>query len=97
MKETKQEQLIKKQKQQELFDKGLKQCNVCNVIKPLSEFYLRKTCLDGYSGQCKQCELLRQKQYTTNLTAEQKEQRRQYLQKIYNRKQIKNKELSKMV
>ena len=88
----KQEQLVKKQKQQELFDKGLKQCNVCNIVKPLSEFYLRKTCLDGYSGQCKQCELLKQKQYKENLTVEQKEKHKLYIKNytIENKEKIIN-------
>lgn len=58
---------------------GFKQCNDCQEIKPLSEFYIRKNCIDGYGGQCKACLALKSKQYKQNLTLEQKEQRKQYL------------------
>ncbi len=32
-----------------------KRCSKCERELPLSEFYNRKTCIDGKAGQCKAC------------------------------------------
>lgn len=33
----------------------MKICKKCGTEKPLSEFYKRKSTLDGYRNQCKKC------------------------------------------
>ena len=35
----------------------MKYCNKCKVEKPFSDFYKRKTTLDGYRFRCKKCEI----------------------------------------
>jgi hypothetical protein len=33
----------------------IKQCKLCHVIKPLSDFYKNPHCRDGYAHKCKEC------------------------------------------
>lgn len=75
----KQQKLEQEKHRKDLFSRGFKICNCCKQIKPISEYYKSKSCLDGYNGQCKACLALKDKQYQQNLTPEQKEQRKQYL------------------
>lgn len=35
---------------------GSKRCNVCNKIKPLSDFYKRRDGISGHSYRCKACD-----------------------------------------
>jgi len=34
---------------------GTRECNTCNVVKPLAEFTRNKICSDGYTLRCKAC------------------------------------------
>jgi hypothetical protein len=40
-----------------------KRCHKCKEIKPLNDFYKRKTSKDGYRNDCKQCRKTNQKKY----------------------------------
>jgi len=33
----------------------MKKCKICNIEKPLSDFYKHKNCADGYLHQCIEC------------------------------------------
>ena len=38
-----------------------KKCRTCSDIKPVTDFYKRKDCIDGYRSECKKCLLERSK------------------------------------
>ena len=61
---------------------GYKTCNCCGRRLPVTDFKVAMSCLDGRSGQCKNCEKEKLIVYNKSLTSEQREQRRQY-QKDY--------------
>ena len=42
---------------------AVKRCKVCREVKPLSEFYKATTAADGHRGDCKICNLARNKQW----------------------------------
>ncbi len=51
-----------------------KACNVCHVVKPLSEYEPNKGCADGHIGQCKSCRKekarLRHERVAANMTTD---------------------------
>ena len=61
-----------------------KTCSKCKIIKPISEFYQRKTSKDGYISSCKQCVLTSTKQYSQ--TAKGKKSHEQAHKRYYKTK-----------
>jgi len=54
----------------------MKECNKCKKLKPYSEFYKCKTCIDGYRGKCKVCiSLYKKERYKDNNVKETTAQR----------------------
>ena len=48
----------------------MKICTKCNIEKPLDDFYRKSNDADNYISQCKDCIIIRQKQYYKNHTKE---------------------------
>lgn len=42
----------------------MKECSMCHIIKPLSDFYKHSKTKDGYDSNCKQCKYKHPKGYT---------------------------------
>ena len=51
----------KNERTQKEIDKGYRVCTVCNIKKDISEFYKRGN--GGFYGECKECQLKKQKEY----------------------------------
>lgn len=55
-------------------------CNVCEIEKPLSEFYVNKQCVGGYQKRCKECSKKASKNQLSKIKADpdlyEKEQKR---------------------
>lgn len=49
-----------------------KVCKVCEVEKPISEFYLRKDSIDGHRHDCSQCHRLNKKNYRNEFPEKEK-------------------------
>ena len=54
-------------------------CPICNIDKPLSEYYPHATHSSGRSYECKQCHLDKAKEYRERNKEKLKEKRREYL------------------
>ena len=55
-----------------------KKCSKCNLIKPVAEFYKRRTNKDGYHGVCKKCYDLRINEYNENNKEKRKGTNKKY-------------------
>ena len=55
-----------------------KRCNVCEIEKPLSEFYKNRTALHGVSSLCKICQKARTKQWALDNPERKRQAREKY-------------------
>jgi hypothetical protein len=55
-------------------------CKICNILKSINNFYLRKLNKDGYRNYCKECCAKQHKGYNQKHKEEIKEQRKIYIQ-----------------
>ena len=68
-----------------------KVCSRCKIEKPLSKFYVNKSCLYGVNSQCKQCHLEKKQEWRKNNPEKYKQQVSAYWSKVKDVQTVKKK------
>lgn len=64
----------------------MKHCKYCNIIKPLSEFYKKKTGKFGVKAECKSCSIIYEKiRWQKDKHKQQSEEKIQYRKEYYSK------------
>lgn len=61
-------------------EEGFKICSKCGEVKPISEFYKRKSSKDGLRSECKACSIARVSEYNAIHNEEKKAYKSEYYQ-----------------